>query len=382
MFGNPSRPRRVTPDPNATVALPAPPNPVGGAGNRPQNPVELPVIAPPKMRYANPMASGSPHLAAPAMPVPEMEAEAALPTFTNKYDEMKWRGGVDYGGRGGDPMQRAEWEHMTRGGKMNPTQPTGKDRLREALMVGLYGIAQGAATTGTISGALAGGGTAAAVGAFSPETARAMTFEPQRQQLMQRQREGLDLQGDMTRVEGLKAGLEGTRMKTKETVADMQIKEAMSKADLDARAQKMILDAALNQAQVGNQTSQAGQHDAQAALYGVQAGERIAKLPGEIGKQQMSIALDRAKQAEIRQRIAESQAKTPYEIARIKAQVDSEYAQAENIRERTYGQRQSNQGGDFTEEGIAEFARVNGMSVMQAKRQLRGAGYVLPKPIE
>jgi hypothetical protein len=237
-------------------------------------------------------------MAAPAMTMPEPEADAAIPKFGNRYDEMKWRGGV--GGYENSPsadkMAAAEWEHMTRGGKFNPKAPTGKDRFREALMAGLYGLATGAAQTGTIGGAAVGAGTAAAVGAISPETARAMTFEPARQQLMQRQHEQNQMQAEQTHGEALRAGLEGTRAKTKETIQEMVIREAMSKADIDAKAQKMILDKALNEAQVGNQNAQSGQHQAQANLYGVQAGQRMAMLPGEIKQQQMSLMLDQAKQ--------------------------------------------------------------------------------------
>lgn len=379
MFG--IRPRRVNPDP-MPPALPAPPKPVGYSDPL-ARPVELPNAKPVAPRFAYNPATDAPALSStPTAGMPAPEADAAIPKFGNRYDEMKWRGGV--GGYENSPsadkIAAAEWNHMTRGGKFNPTQPTGKDRLREALMTGLYGLATGAAQTGTISGALGGAAVGAGVGAFSPETARAMTFEPQRQQLMQRQHDQTQMEAEKTHAEALRAGLEGTRAKTKETVQDMQIKEAMSKSEIDARAQKMILDAALNKAQVQNQTSQAGQHDAQANYYGVQAGEHLAKLPGEISKQRADLATEQLKQREIQQRIVESQAKTPWEIARIRAQVESEYAQAANARETTYGKQQLNQGEDMKEEEIADFAAEKGMTVMQAKRLLRGSGILLPRP--
>lgn len=379
----PLRKRNGVPNPDPLgkpVELPAPPKPVGYVtSNFPANPVELPNATTRRPGYVNPMANAEPMTALPEMTIPEA-ADPALPTFSNPYEEMKWRGGIDYGGKGGDPMAAAEWRHMTRNGVFDPKHPTGKDRFREALLTGLYGALQGMAQTGTWQGALGGGAAGAVAGAVSPETGRRMTWEPQRQQMMQRKREDLQLQADETQAEALRAGLEGTRAKTKETVADMEIKKAKSKSDLDAMAQKMILEAALNQAQVENQRSQAGQHDAQANYYGVQAGERIAKLPGALKKQQADILLDQMRQQEIAQRIAESQAKTPWEIQRIKAQVDAEYAAAASARERAYGQRQQNEGGDMTEEEIKEFAEANGMTVPQAKRQLRGAGYLLPRP--
>jgi hypothetical protein len=229
MFGlrNPIIPKPTRPDP---FGLPIPEEEkkikmraFSGMAVAPESPkpIALPEAKTPSAIPGLPASTLTPEKQRDALLEGLQGADKPLPTFDNRYDELKWKGGVDYGGKGGNPMAAAEWEHMTRGGKMDPTKPTGKDRLREALMTGLYGALQGMAQTGDWRGAIGGGAAGAAAGAISPETARAMTFEPQRQQMMQQEQERMT--GQM-QAEALRLGLEGKR------------------AEIDAKGQHVLPD--------------------------------------------------------------------------------------------------------------------------------------------
>lgn len=273
-----TRPRRVT----APVALPPPPSPPPAyVKNLPPAVAELPKTQPvPAAVLAGVLSPAT--AAAPAAPAMAAENAPALPTFTNKYDKMKWEGGVEYGGRGGDPMKAAEWEHMTRGGAFDPSKPTGKDRAKEALLTGLYGALQGMAQTGDWRGAVGGGAAGALTGAISPETARAMTFEPQRQQLMQRQRDELGVQQDRAKVDNLLAGLEDTRVDIRAKTAGIGQKDALTKAELDEKAQKLRIDKEMNDARLGLVGAQTGREKAMTDKAVVEGGLAMAKTQQEL----------------------------------------------------------------------------------------------------